>query len=307
MPILYSMISDIENSKQSDSNQNDDKGKGKGKDSSILVDHTLEGISGNFRSVVTALLPRINTTTDNKLSYTYDTKYLIHYDVTQPYVYMCVSDAAFDRSYAFKFLRSVKSAFEIRYNVNTNNVSKSDSHTDDRKNTLPIASIANTEYNQFESTLRNLMYSVNDDYESADSTSRSSTGSGTGSTGSGSTALLYNNSTSTSTDGDIELQGNSSTKSKRYQPVKGSKLYDVRSNLNAMQPIIIDNIDRLMNRGERLELLVDKADQLEHGAMKFNRGSRGLKHQYMIENVRQWGIIIGCVALFILFCYALFD
>jgi len=281
MPIIYSVIADVSSAGSTTTASNSSTNQSS---TNILVDHTLEGIKGNFLSVIQGLLPRIDTSTDNRRSYTYD-KYLIHYEVARPCIYMCVSDSDFQRSFAFKFLRSVKSAFHDRFNVNK------DSDTT-KTSPLPVASVAASEYRAFESTLRNLMLSVNDDYESAGSSSP--------------TAHLYNNSTGTSTDGEgVELQ--SKSQNKRYQPEKGSKLHDVRSNLDAMQPIIVDNIDRLVNRGERLELLVDKADQLQNNSVKFQRGSRGLKQQYFFENVRQWGLMAGCATLFILFCYALFD
>jgi len=254
-----------------------------------LVDVTYPGVQGNFKTVTSALLPRITSpTAESKLSLVYDS-YHIHHVNSNGYTYLAITDSSFNRALVFKFLRSIRAAFSSKFNVDdnsSNNKEEPESKQHDSPN-MPVASIAPKHYQSFTTTLESLMHQTNDDAELE-------------------TAVAVESPLHT----EMATRNNdhsSFQQPKKFQPPAGSKLYDIRSNLDSMQPILIDSIDSVMNRGERLELLVDKAQGLEDGAMKFNRSARHLKQKFFLDNVRSWGMIIGCGVLFILFMYALFD
>ena len=54
---------------------------------------------------------------------------------------------------------------------------------------------------------------------------------------------------------------------------------------------------QVLDRGERLELLVDKTDHLQNEAFVFKRQSRQLKNKLWWRNARLLVLIFGMVAL----------
>jgi vesicle-associated membrane protein 7 len=49
---------------------------------------------------------------------------------------------------------------------------------------------------------------------------------------------------------------------------------------------MVQNIDSILQRGERLDLLVDKTDTLAGQAYAFRRGARNVRRQQWWKNVR---------------------
>ena len=45
----------------------------------------------------------------------------------------------------------------------------------------------------------------------------------------------------------------------------------VKSQIDNVKDVMISNIDRVLERGEKIELLVDKTDKLNHQAFKFEK------------------------------------
>eukprot|EP00981_Chlorochromonas_danica_P002640 scaffold511_cov180-Ochromonas_danica.AAC.2 len=58
---------------------------------------------------------------------------------------------------------------------------------------------------------------------------------------------------------------------------------------------MLENIDRVLERGERIELLVDKTAKLNEQAVKFEKSSRTLKRTMYWRKVRN--ILIALVIL----------
>lgn len=56
----------------------------------------------------------------------------------------------------------------------------------------------------------------------------------------------------------------------------------------------------VFQRGEKIELLVDKTDQLEAHAFKFHRGARTLKRQMCLKNAK-WIIAIVIVLAIVIY------
>ncbi|KAK4146847.1 synaptobrevin-domain-containing protein [Dichotomopilus funicola] len=63
--------------------------------------------------------------------------------------------------------------------------------------------------------------------------------------------------------------------------------------------IMTRNIEGLLERGERIDLLVDKTDRLGQGASEFRVRSRGLKRRMWWKNVKLMGLL-GVVVVLIL-------
>ncbi|XP_050504160.1 vesicle-associated membrane protein 7 [Diabrotica virgifera virgifera] len=74
----------------------------------------------------------------------------------------------------------------------------------------------------------------------------------------------------------------------------------VHSELDELKDIMVKNIDNISMRGERLELLVNKADDLNQGSVTFRTTSRNLARSLFWKNMKMY-IIIGVVVTVIVY------
>jgi vesicle-associated membrane protein 7 len=95
------------------------------------------------------------------------------------------------------------------------------------------------------------------------------------------------------------------------QQANGSEAADdrftaIRSSLSDVKEQMVDNIDRVIMRGERIDLLVDKSGELEEKAISFKKQSKGLRRGQCLKNAK-WtllaAIIIAMLILFIVMAY----
>ncbi|VEN39862.1 unnamed protein product [Callosobruchus maculatus] len=77
----------------------------------------------------------------------------------------------------------------------------------------------------------------------------------------------------------------------------------VHSELDELKNIMVKNIDNVAMRGERLELLVNKAENLNSGSVTFRTTSRNLARSLFWKNVKLYvviGIVITVIVYFII-------
>jgi len=86
----------------------------------------------------------------------------------------------------------------------------------------------------------------------------------------------------------------------KYNSQKDDKLTKVKDEITVVKDVMIKNIDKVLERGERIELLVDKAEELDQHAVKFNRQSRNLKRSLWWKNIRLMILITVIIILVIL-------
>lgn len=72
----------------------------------------------------------------------------------------------------------------------------------------------------------------------------------------------------------------------------------VQSEIDDLKQIMVKNIDTLSQRGERLELLVDKAEDLTNQSTQFQRQSRELRRAMFWKNVKMY-LVIGLIGFVI--------
>jgi len=70
-------------------------------------------------------------------------------------------------------------------------------------------------------------------------------------------------------------------------------LQKVKADLDHVRSIMLDNVDRVLERGERIDTLVSKADHLSFDAMNFRTEARRLRRTMQWRQIRY--IIILCV------------
>lgn len=60
--------------------------------------------------------------------------------------------------------------------------------------------------------------------------------------------------------------------------------------INGTKQIMVQNIEAILSRGERIELLVDKTDQMSHNARAFRKRSQALRRKMWWRNSKLIGL-----------------
>ncbi|XP_060917678.1 vesicle-associated membrane protein 8 isoform X2 [Labrus mixtus] len=83
-------------------------------------------------------------------------------------------------------------------------------------------------------------------------------------------------------------------------PASGSaaKLDHVQGQVNEVKVILSDNISKVLERGDRLDDLMGKTDDLQASADSFQRTSTRVARKYWWKNIKM--IIIICVVVLII-------
>lgn len=77
------------------------------------------------------------------------------------------------------------------------------------------------------------------------------------------------------------------------------ELTRAQNELNQVKDIMVQNVEQILSRGERIELLVDKTDVMAGQATAFRRGARSVRREMWWKNTRIL-ILSFFVALFLL-------
>ena len=77
------------------------------------------------------------------------------------------------------------------------------------------------------------------------------------------------------------------------------KVSKINNQISEVRSVMIENIDRVLERGEKIELLVDKSDELDQHAFKFKSHARDLKRMMWWKNVRTILIILFILTIII--------
>ncbi|PGH14516.1 hypothetical protein AJ79_03009 [Helicocarpus griseus UAMH5409] len=79
-------------------------------------------------------------------------------------------------------------------------------------------------------------------------------------------------------------------------------LASARKEIDSVRDIMTENIERVLERGERIDLLVDKTDRLGSSARDFRVRSRGLRRQMWWKNVKVM-VLLGVVIVFLIYLF----
>ncbi|KAJ3517100.1 hypothetical protein NLJ89_g712 [Agrocybe chaxingu] len=77
------------------------------------------------------------------------------------------------------------------------------------------------------------------------------------------------------------------------------ELARAQNELNQVKDVMVQNVEQILNRGERIELLVDKTDVMAGQATAFRRGARTIRRQMWWKNKKMLGlsVLVGLVSL----------
>jgi vesicle-associated membrane protein 7 len=81
---------------------------------------------------------------------------------------------------------------------------------------------------------------------------------------------------------------------------KDDAIRNVQREMDGVREIMTENIERVLERGERIDLLVDKTDRLGGSARDFRVRSRGLRRQMWWKNVKLM-VMLVMVAIFLVY------
>ena len=190
---------------------------------SVLAEATNSS-GGNFPTVTRVLLAKINTESDCRMSYVYDS-YVFHYIIDTGITFLCMCTEDHKRRAIFDFLEDVKTVWREKY-----------SHVEQSA----------------------LAFALNEEFS----------------------PVLK-------------------SKMQYYSTPESDKLSVINQRMDSVKDVMIDNIDKLLESKERVELLVDKTEVLSHQAYKFEKHSRNLKNDLWCRGIRN-KIIIGIVLVLIL-------
>ncbi|XP_017958675.1 vesicle-associated membrane protein 7 [Drosophila navojoa] len=74
----------------------------------------------------------------------------------------------------------------------------------------------------------------------------------------------------------------------------------VHGQIDELKDIMIKNIDSLRDRGEKLELLVNKTENLSNNSVAFRKASRNLARQMFWKKIRIY-VVVGLVIIFVIY------
>lgn len=73
----------------------------------------------------------------------------------------------------------------------------------------------------------------------------------------------------------------------------------IQDQINQVKNIMHDNIEKMLKRGENIEILVEKSKELEENSFIFAKNTKQLKHKMICNNIKTyiWLIILFCITL----------
>lgn len=77
------------------------------------------------------------------------------------------------------------------------------------------------------------------------------------------------------------------------------ELTRAQNELNQVKDIMVQNVEQILSRGERIELLVDKTDAMAGQATAFRRGARTVRREMWWKNKKILAlcVLVGLVSL----------
>ncbi|KAE9617558.1 hypothetical protein Lalb_Chr03g0036621 [Lupinus albus] len=86
-------------------------------------------------------------------------------------------------------------------------------------------------------------------------------------------------------------------------PEEISKLAKVKAQVSEVKGVMMENIEKVLDRGEKIEMLVDKTDNLRSQAQDFRTQGTKVKRKMWIQNMKMKLIVFGIVLALILIMF----
>ncbi|XP_071720098.1 putative vesicle-associated membrane protein 726 [Rutidosis leptorrhynchoides] len=83
-------------------------------------------------------------------------------------------------------------------------------------------------------------------------------------------------------------------------PEEIDKIAKVKAQVSEVKGVMMDNIEKVLDRGEKIELLVDKTDNLRNQANDFKKQGTKMKRKMWIQNMKIKLIVFSIIIVLIL-------
>jgi len=83
------------------------------------------------------------------------------------------------------------------------------------------------------------------------------------------------------------------------------KISTLKGEVDEVKNVMVQNIEKVLERGERIELLVDKTEELSSNAFKFKKQSTALKRSMWFKNVKLMILIVVILLIVVYIIVAL--
>ncbi|KAE9461504.1 hypothetical protein C3L33_06588, partial [Rhododendron williamsianum] len=83
-------------------------------------------------------------------------------------------------------------------------------------------------------------------------------------------------------------------------PEEISKLAKVKAQVSEVKGVMMENIEKVLDRGEKIELLVDKTENLHHQAQDFQTSGMNMRRKIWLQNMKIKLIVLGILIALIL-------
>ncbi|OAY77255.1 putative vesicle-associated membrane protein 726 [Ananas comosus] len=83
-------------------------------------------------------------------------------------------------------------------------------------------------------------------------------------------------------------------------PEEISKLAKVKAQVSEVKGVMMENIEKVLDRGEKIELLVDKTENLRSQAQDFRQQGTKMRRKMWIQNMKMKLVVLGIIIALIL-------
>ncbi|KAJ6393096.1 hypothetical protein OIU77_022553 [Salix suchowensis] len=83
-------------------------------------------------------------------------------------------------------------------------------------------------------------------------------------------------------------------------PEEISKLAKVKAQVSEVKGVMMENIEKVLDRGEKIELLVDKTENLRSQAQDFRQQGTKMRRKMWLQNMKIKLIVLGIIIALIL-------
>jgi vesicle-associated membrane protein 7 len=83
------------------------------------------------------------------------------------------------------------------------------------------------------------------------------------------------------------------------------RISQVQSQLDSIKDVMICNIDTVLERGDKIDILVERSELMEQNAFKFGKGATKLRRHYRWKNVKLYVLLTLFILVIIYACLAI--
>ena len=77
---------------------------------------------------------------------------------------------------------------------------------------------------------------------------------------------------------------------------RNDKISQMKKDIDDTKNIMVQNIEKVLERGERIDLLVTRTEEMQEQSYKFKSGATELKTKLWWKNVKLW-LVIACLVI----------